>query len=114
MGRLPKGMAAPQWRPRRKPSRRFWGALLSVTGVLWALLSPSLGAALLPPETLKRWFHDLTTNPPSREERVVNEYVAIVKKATTWERAPEIFGPSVDYFRHHFAQLDPRRAHVFP
>jgi hypothetical protein len=82
--------------------------------VLWALLSPSLGSAILPPDTVKAWWHDLVTDDPSPSDRVVDEYVKQVRKAIPWVRSPTIYHPSVDYFRDHFAELDPERPHAFP
>jgi hypothetical protein len=40
--------------------------------------------------------------------------MAIVRKATAWERPPAIYKPSVDYFKAHFEDLDPEQPHDFP
>lgn len=88
----------------------FWGTL----AVLWALLSPQLGAAILPPETLRDAVREVFDEDPSRSDRRVDDYVGDVRRATAWERAPTIYQPSVAYFKQHFDGLDPDRHHDFP
>jgi hypothetical protein len=57
---------------------------------------------------------DILDREPSTAERVVDEYVSFTRnRALAWERPPTIYEPSVQFFKHHFAALDPRRQHEF-
>ena len=106
-------------RRRAKSSRtvevtRFRVAILGVVGVIWTLLSPSIGAAVLPTEKVSGSIKDTVTSEPSRAEKVVGAYVRVARRATTWERPPTIHKPSVTYFKRHFSNLDPERPHRYP
>ena len=88
-----------------------WVRALAALGVAWALFSPSLGAAILPPDTLKSWWHDLHQ---SETEEAVAEYVDEVEDAAIWAQAPKTYEPSVRYFEKNYDELDPTKVHEFP
>jgi hypothetical protein len=88
--------------------------LITVGIVTWAVLTSWMGAALLPPHKVTGWFHSAFGHKPSRAERTVDDVVAVARDATTWMHPPTVYGPSVAYFKNHFAELDPSRGHPFP
>jgi hypothetical protein len=58
-----------------------------VTGVAWALLSPQLGAAILPSDTISNWWHD---SRQSDTEEAVERYVDEVQDAAIRAQPPKI------------------------
>jgi hypothetical protein len=86
----------------------------AVIGIVWALFSPQLGAALLPADTLRDALSGLFDEEPSVSERTVDEFVNAARTATTWARPPTVHASSVRYFKEHFRDFDPNVAHAFP
>lgn len=81
---------------------------------MWGLFGPKLADAVLPTETIRAAIGELFDDDPSPSDIAVDEYVRVVRRATAWERPPTIYGPSVSYFKKHFAAMDPDRHHDFP
>lgn len=84
---------------------------LAVIGVAWALLSPQLGAAILPADTISNWWHDW--RQPDTEE-AVEKYVDEVQDAAIWAQPPKVYDSSVRYFKENYEELDPDKVHEFP
>lgn len=95
---------------RRHPRWTTW----AIVAVLWGVFSPQLGAALLPPDTLRDFVAERFDEDPSHSDRIVDTYVRVARNATAWERPPTVHASSVGYFKKHFATLDPDRHHPFP
>jgi hypothetical protein len=100
-------------RSRKQPvvltRARMWA--LAVIGVAWALLSPQLGAAILPSDTISNWWHDWRQ---SDTEEAVEEYMDDVQDAAIWAQPPKIYDSSVAYFEKNYEDLDPNKVHDFP
>ena len=84
---------------------------LAVIGVAWALLSPQLGAAILPSDTISNWWRDWRQ---SDTEEAVERYVDEVQDAAIWAQPPKIYESSVTYFEDNYEELDPTKVHEFP
>lgn len=85
---------------------RLWA--IAALGVVWAIFSPSIGTAILPPDAIGDWWHNLWR---SDAERVVEDYVARIDTAAPWVHPPTTYKDSVAYFKEHYADLDPTRGH---
>jgi hypothetical protein len=49
---------------------------------------------------------------PSQTEVLVTRFVSEARSKMAWERAPTVYGPSIETFREHFSALHPYRAHA--
>lgn len=103
----------PQARTKEEPielSRSRVRALAAIA-VVWALLSPSLGTAILPADTISDLWHDWRQ---SDTEAAVEDYIEEMRDAAVWAQAPKVYETSVDYFEENYDELDPQREHEFP
>jgi hypothetical protein len=104
-------------RPRRRSGKqpvvltRARVCAIAVIGVAWALLSQSLGAAILPSDTISNWWHDWRQ---SDTEEAVEKYVDEVQDGAIWAQPPTVYESSVTYFEENYEELDPNKVHDFP
>ena len=98
---------------RRRPTWRTVAAAIAATIVSTVGMLAAVPSALDTTRDAVAWVGDIV-DPPSSRGRVVSEYVEVVRRATSWERPPTIYAPSVKYFTRHFAELDPDKPHRMP